>query len=48
MSGNNENKIDPLQLLSDDLKEENYEGIIQAINRLTTVGKFILPHLVTV
>ena len=38
--------IDPLALLQSDLKDEDYEGTIQAINRLTAVAVALGPSRV--
>lgn len=35
--------VDPLRLLQEDLKDEDYEQIIQSINRLTTIASALGP-----
>jgi len=38
--------IDPLVLLQSDLKDEDYEGTIQAVNRITAVAVALGPSRV--
>ena len=39
-------EVDALKLLQDDVKDEDYEGVIQAINRLVTVAVALGPQRV--